>query len=154
MPSDLWRFAENFYQRPGVENACLHLQAQGADVCLLICAAWLDRRNVAFSRSRAEQLSAAAQPWQREVVGALRQIRQAWRKPALSDPALTTLREQVKRLELDAERVQLERLASLSADWPSEDQQPQSCWLDALTLAKTSDDHDALEHMRAAARMS
>ena len=153
MPSDLWRFAEDFYQRPDVENACLHLQAQGADVCLLICAAWLDRRNVAISRSRAEQLSAAAQPWQREVVGALRQLRQAWREPAHSDPALATLREQVKRLELDAERVQLERLASLSADWPSEGGQPLPGWLDALTPAKTGEDRDALEHLRAATLM-
>lgn len=153
MPSDLWRFAEDFYQRPGVENACLHLQAQGADVCLLICAAWLDRRNVAYSRSHAERLSTAAQPWQREVVGALRQLRQAWREPAHSDPALATLREQIKRLELDAERVQLERLASLSADWPSEGGPPQSSWLEALTSTQTSEDRGALEHLRAATLM-
>jgi len=47
MPTDLWRFAETLYQRPGVEAACLQLQAQGADVCVLLCAAWLERRQVA-----------------------------------------------------------------------------------------------------------
>jgi uncharacterized protein (TIGR02444 family) len=153
MPSDLWRFAEAFYQRPGVECACLHLQAQGADVCLLICAAWLEQRGVAYSRSHAEQLSTAAQPWQREVVGALRQLRQGWREPAQRDPALAALREQVKRLELDAERVQLERLASLCTDWPSEGRQSPPGWLDALTPAQTDEDRGALERLRAATLM-
>src|SRR3546814_12836636 len=32
MTTDLWRFAESLYQRPGVEAACLHLQDEGADV--------------------------------------------------------------------------------------------------------------------------
>ena len=47
MPTDLWDFAQRLYARPGVESACLHLQEAGADVCLLLCGAWLERHGIA-----------------------------------------------------------------------------------------------------------
>ncbi|MCK1787400.1 TIGR02444 family protein, partial [Pseudomonas sp. TNT11] len=40
MCADLWSFALSTYARPGVEAACLRLQEQGADVCLLLCGAF------------------------------------------------------------------------------------------------------------------
>ncbi|NQD96701.1 TIGR02444 family protein, partial [Pseudomonas sp. CrR25] len=139
MPADLWRFAEVFYRRPGVETACLQLQDQGADVCLLLCAIWLDQRGAACTPERAERLRATAAPWQHEVVGALRQVRQRWRAAAAHDGALTALREQVKRLELEAEREQLQRLATLASDWPAEAGREPHAWLNAMsaTLAAT-----------------
>ena len=36
MHPDLWRFAEELYRRPGVEAACLQLQAQGADALAIM----------------------------------------------------------------------------------------------------------------------
>lgn len=42
MHTDLWNFALHLYARPGVEAACLALQDEGADVCLLLCGAWLE----------------------------------------------------------------------------------------------------------------
>ncbi|MCY1373953.1 hypothetical protein D9M69_612560 [compost metagenome] len=151
MPADLWRFAEEFYRRPGVEAACLHLQARGADVCLLICAAWLGRRGVSFNAERAECLRSGTQTWQREVVSVLRHVRQAWRTAAHDDNALAALREQVKQLELEAERVQLQRLASLSDDWPIRAAEDLYSWLEALAPQDTEADRDALEQLRAAA---
>ena len=151
MPTDLWRFAEDYYQRPGVEAACLQLQDHGADVCLLICGAWLGRRGVACTAARIERLQAVAQPWQRQVVERLRQLRRDWRDAAQGDDALATLREQVKRLELDAERVQLQRLAALSHAWPSEGEQDPQAWLDALAPTGTQADRDALQRLRIAA---
>ncbi|HBX57414.1 TIGR02444 family protein [Pseudomonas sp. UBA2684] len=151
MPSDLWRFAEDLYQRPGVEAACLHLQSQGADICLLLCGAWLGRRGVSWNAERAECLRNGAQFWQREVVSVLRHVRQAWRTAAHDDSALAALREQVKQLELAAERVQLQRLASLSDHWPTRAAEDLHCWLEALTPLNTAADRDALEQLRAAA---
>lgn len=135
MPADLWRFAEAFYQRPEVEPACLQLQAQGADVCLLICAIWLEVRQVACDDVRAVALSNLAQPWQRDVVQPLRRTRQAWRALAQSDPVLAQLRERLKQLELHAERELLERLAALSQGWPNVTAAEPTNWLEKLAPA-------------------
>ncbi|WPC05373.1 TIGR02444 family protein [Pseudomonas benzenivorans] len=151
MPTDLWRFAEDYYQRPGVETACLQLQDQGADVCLLICAVWLGRRGVACTARRIEQLQAIARPWQRQVVERLRQIRQDWRDAARGDNALAGLREQIKRLELDAERVQMQRLAATSRDWPAESAKDLEAWLGALAPSRTAATDAALQQLRGAA---
>ncbi|MDP3816436.1 TIGR02444 family protein [Pseudomonas sp.] len=149
MPTDLWRFAEELYQRPGVEAACLQLQEQGADICLLLCAAWLDRRQAACSDQRCDVLRSLARPWQEQVVLPLRQLRQGWRAPAQSDKALAQLREQVKRLELSAERELLQRLAAISQDWPSAAAAERGDWLEQLTPEGAS--HDALQVLRVAA---
>lgn len=149
MSTDLWRFAEHLYQRPGIEAACLHLQAEGADVCLLLCAAWLERRKVACSPTHAEQLLRLAEPWQRTVVMPLRQIRQDWRAAAQQDSALAALREQIKRLELDAEREQLERLAAVSDAWTERDES--AAWLEAVAPQLTDKGRDALQQLRTAA---
>jgi uncharacterized protein (TIGR02444 family) len=149
MPTDLWRFAEALYQRPGVEAACLHLQAKEADVCLLLCAAWLEARKIACNNERAATLRNLAQPWQQQVVLPLRQLRQNWREPAQSDSALATLREQIKQLELAAEREQLERLAACTQRWPSGEISAPLNWLESLAPQLAS--RDALQTLRIAA---
>ena len=113
----------------------MQLQAQGADVCLLICAIWLEVRQVACDDVRAVALSNLARPWQRDVVQPLRHARQAWRALAQSDPALAQLREQLKQLELHAERELLERLAALSQSWPNASAGEPPSWLEKLAPA-------------------
>ena len=149
MPPDLWRFAEEFYQRPGVEAACLQMQAQGMDVCLLLCALWLDSRGVPCNAERLQTLRNLAQPWQAQVVAPLRQLRQSWRAAAQDDKALKQLREQVKRLELEAERELVQRLAALSGDWPTSASGQQVDWLMRLTGEVAAP--DALQSLRIAA---
>lgn len=149
MPPDLWRFAEELYQRPGVEATCLQLQAQGMDVCLLLCALWLDARALSWNEARGQALRNLAQPWQTQVVMPLRQLRQNWRAAAQDDSALTALREQVKRLELEAERELLQRLAALSRDWPDAADGQQACWL--ARMAGDAAAPDALQSLRVAA---
>lgn len=151
MSTDLWRFAEDFYRRPGVEPACLQLQAEGADVCLLLCALWLGQRGVACSAARAELLREHTRTWQREVVGALRHLRHSWRGAAQHDSALAALRERVKRLELDAEREQLRRLASLSSAWPDAAEHDPQAWLQALSPDLTETGRATLQCLRSAA---
>lgn len=133
MQEDLWEFALAVYARPGVEGACLRLQEAGADVCLVLTALWLDRRACALDGEGLARLQRASRHWQNMVVRPLRQLRQAWKAASSADESLAALREQLKGLELAAEREQLARLARLAAHWPCRDAQDSGAWLHALT---------------------
>ena len=146
---DLRRFALACYAQPGVESACLELQADGADVCLLLAGAWLECRGVACSAERLAQLRQVADAWQAEVTTPLRRLRQAWRESAKHDAALGALRERVKQLELDAEYIQLDRLQHVAEAWPAE-QRPVD-WLSALCAPLEGDNRAPLEELRRAA---
>ena len=150
MHTDLWNHALALYARPGVETACLALQELGGDVCLLLCATWLQTQAVAIDETRIQALQAVAAPWQRDVITPLRALRRQWREHALADPQLTVLREQVKALELQAERTLLERLARVVQTWPAEAGDSEG-WLARLAPAQARD-HDALQQLRVAAR--
>ena len=150
MQTDLWNYCLNLYARPGVEKACLHLQDQGMDVCLLLCAAWLQERAVACDTSRLGQLKACAEPWQREVVQPLRQLRTHWRKTAVHDDALAALRVQIKSLELEAERTLLRRLESVTLGWPTAQPQDMCDWLLRVASDAGHPDCDALHQLRVA----
>lgn len=147
---DLRRFALACYAQPGAENACLELQAAGADVCLLLAGAWLERRAIACNATRMAQLRAVAEVWQSEVTTPLRSLRQAWREQAKSDGALNTLRERVKQLELDAEYIQLDRLQQVVEPWPEESGSVD--WLSALCATLDGDTRAPQEKLRRAAR--
>lgn len=149
MHTDLWNFALNLYARPGVEAACLQWQEHGGDVCLLLCAAWLNTRAVAPSEQRVQALREVADAWQNDVVKPLRSLRQQWRKAAAEDPQLTSLREKVKGLELEAERVLLERLQGVSEGW-SPALESGADWLQYLAPMGAGLHRDALQKLRAA----
>lgn len=149
MCADLWSFALSTYARPGVENACLHLQTQGADVCLMLCGLWLEQRGVAPELARLQALRQIAGPWQAEVVEPLRQVRTQWRALAQQDAELGALRERVKALELEAERLLLSRLEGVAQGWPMAEVKDQT-WLEGLAAGAANLDHDALHQLRAA----
>lgn len=152
MCADLWSFALSTYARPGCEAACLRMQAQGADVCLLLCGAWLERRAVAPTPERILALKQIAGPWQAQVVGPLRHVRTQWRAMAQQDEAVAALRERVKALELDAERTLLKRLEALAQAWPGDDVAGQPRWLEGLAAEDAANlDHNALQQLRVAA---
>lgn len=146
---DLWRFALALYARPGVEDACLQLQGAGADVCLLLCGAWLESGGVACSPARVAQLQALAEPWTRAVVQPLRGIRSDWRQAAGTDAELALLREAVKALELEAERTLLSRLQEACRPWPPEGQP--AFWLEQLMPIASEENPPALLRLREAA---
>ena len=150
MQTDLWNYCLNLYARPGVEQACLSLQSRGLDVCLLLCAAWLEQRAVALDEARLGQLKACAEPWQREVVQPLRQLRTQWREAATHDDALAALRVQIKSLELEAERTLLRRLESVALGWPTAQPQDTCDWLHRVASDANHPDYDALHTLRAA----
>ncbi|WMI99729.1 TIGR02444 family protein [Pseudomonas chlororaphis subsp. aurantiaca] len=150
MSSDLWSFTLETYARPGVEEACLNLQAAGANVCLLLCAAWLGARGVACTAQRLQQLQTLGQPWHDEVVRPLRQLRTQWRPAASADPELAVLREQVKALELEAERQLLLRLEALAGEWSEDEAQDLTNWLEGLAAEAANLNRDALQALRVA----
>lgn len=150
MHTDLWNHALALYARPGVEEACLSVQALGGDVCLLLCATWLQGRGVALQAERAQALRAIAQPWQTQVVTPLRDLRRQWRTAAQQDPRLAALREQVKGLELQAEKQLLLQLEACAQQWPTGAREPADDWL-AWLAPDQACGHDALERMRVAA---
>ena len=141
---DLWNFAVQLYARPGVESACLQLQDSGCDVCLVLTGAWLEHRGTPCRDDYLQALRDLAQPWQQNVVMPLRQARQQWRTAASQDAELATLREQLKQLELEAERLLLKRLEALTKDWPNES--AGSDWLRHLA----GNDSAALQVLRGA----
>lgn len=146
---DLWRFALACYAQPGVEPACLELQAAGADVCLLLAAAWLERRNAACDEQRLERLKTISNDWQVQVVAPLRALRQHWRQQAANDEELADLRMRVKQLELDAEKVQLRRLQSAAQHWSAGSGSP--AWLEPLCADLRGDTRVAVQTLRHAA---
>ncbi|AOE88074.1 TIGR02444 family protein [Pseudomonas sp. TCU-HL1] len=150
MPSDLWTFALRLYTEPGVEPACLHLQERGADVCLLLTACWLGRRGATFDTARLEALKQVCEPWQEQVVKPLRSLRQNWRAQAQDDPALAGLREQIKALELEAERKLLARLEGAADGWTAGGLEQVEAWLLGSMPRAEKADRDALELLRVA----
>ncbi len=149
MPSDLWDFAQRLYARPGVESACLHLQELGADVCLLLCGAWLERHGVACTSAHLTQLQAIARTWQETVISPLRQLRQNWRAAAQQQAPLAALRQRLQGLELDAEQQLLLALQACVQDWAGDAQSTTPAWLE--TLAGAIATPDALQLLRAEA---
>ncbi|WP_285428482.1 TIGR02444 family protein [Pseudomonas sp. lyk4-R2A-8] len=152
MCADLWSFALSMYARPGIEAACLRLQAQGADVCLVLCGAWLEQRGVIQTAERLQALRQIAGPWQTQVIEPLRQLRVQWRTNAQQDKPLAALRERIKSMELEAERQLLMRLEELIETWSSGERADQQHWLERLAAEDAANlDHDALQQLRVAA---
>jgi uncharacterized protein (TIGR02444 family) len=149
MSSDLWSFSLATYARPGVEHACLHLQSAGANVCLLLCGLWLEQRGTACNEQRVRQLEGLVEPWDVEVVQPLRALRTQWKTLANDDPALKKLREQMKALELEAERHLLWQLEQATLEWPSNEASACKEWLENLAGIAANPNRDALQVLRA-----
>ena len=154
MPSDLWSFTLDFYARPGVEHACLELQANGANVCMVLCGVWLAVHEVPCSAQRLREVRKLAEPWHDDVVRPLRELRSQWKAAARDDSALGALRERVKTLELDAERQLLTNLQALSEAWPAADGQDSEDWLSGLAGDAGRNRRSALQVLRAAAGLT
>ncbi|PMZ85715.1 MULTISPECIES: TIGR02444 family protein [unclassified Pseudomonas] len=150
MSSDLWSFSLSTYAQPGVEPACLQLQSAGINVCLLLCGLWLGERGVAFNEYRLQQLRSVAEPWDADVVRPLRALRVNWKVVAADDGELNALREQVKALELEAERHLLVRLERSALSWPQGEATDLSAWLNGVAADAAHLDRDALHQLRVA----
>ncbi|RON55364.1 TIGR02444 family protein [Pseudomonas frederiksbergensis] len=150
MSADLWSFSLNTYARPGVEGLCLQLQSAGANVCLLLCGLWLERRGVDCTEQRLQALFEVAGPWEVNVVQPLRALRTQWKAAAALDVELKALREQVKNLELESERHLLLQLERTAQSWPQGETTERLAWLEGVAAGAANLDRDALHQLRVA----
>ena len=137
--ADHWRFSLAVYRQDGVAAHCLQLQRRlGLDVNVLLLMLWAARLwGVAPDTAQIAHADETIRAWRDEVVQPLRQLRTRLKSgpsPA-PDQQTNALREGVKQLELDAERVQQDRLAQ---------------WVAAQTAAQTGQDASEKEETHAA----
>lgn len=152
MPSDLWNYALQLYARPGVEQACLQLQDDSADVCLLLCACWLQHHEQRYSAARCAQLQRLAEPWQQQVITPFRRLRQNWPADTQQQPERAAWREQLKDLEQQGEQQLLLQLQACILAWPVLSHAEHGDWLTSLSGKAAA--HDALQRLRVAAKLS
>lgn len=107
----LWDFTLRLYGRPGVPEACLEVQdGLGADVTLLIFAAWVGAaRRARLGADQGQAAAAAVADWHAQIVRPLRAVRRRMKTgPAPAPDADTeSLRDALKRVEIGAERIEL-----------------------------------------------
>lgn len=111
----LWCYSLDNYQREGVEPLLLELQDQfGADINIILACCWLAAQGRLLSRDVLAQAQRQTQAWRRECVQPLRSVRRYLKAVEGQE----VLREQVKGLELEAEREQQRRLFEILETCP------------------------------------
>jgi uncharacterized protein (TIGR02444 family) len=119
--SAFWQFSLAFYARPQVAAACLELQDNaGADVNVMLYLLFLATQMRQVGRDEIARIDALVAAWREQVVLPLRNLRRGLKTGIAPCPVATTepLRSAVKRIELDAERIEqqtMERLAAVES---------------------------------------
>lgn len=110
---DLWDWTLAVYARGGVAEACLDLQDQhGQNTSLLLWAVWAEAADPALLAQAAD----VARRWDGLALTPIRAVRRAL-KPAvegIGDSDRESLRDEVKAVELRAERVLMEALEAMT----------------------------------------
>jgi uncharacterized protein (TIGR02444 family) len=114
----IWDDAQAIYGAPGFAAAALRLQDEhGADACVLIWLLWRGRQGRGANAAELAPVLDAVAAWRVSVIEPLRAARRAMKPVA----AAAALRARVQGLELEAERLHLERLAGFDpAGTPAE----------------------------------
>ena len=98
---------------PDLQRTCLALQDDhDVDVVMALFLLLADRAGLSPTKAGRQALTEAVEPWRAQVVRPLRAVRQ-WQKAQAQTEDEAALRDQVKALELRAERLQLARLCAL-----------------------------------------
>lgn len=109
----IWEWALEAYAQPGVPEACLSLQDDhGQNTSLLLWAVYAEVKDPVLLARAAE----AARAWDATALKPLREVRRSLKAPLppFGDAARQELREEVKAIELSAERLLLETLEGLT----------------------------------------
>jgi uncharacterized protein (TIGR02444 family) len=117
----LWRFSLAFYRQPGVSEACIALQDDcGVDVNLLLFLFWLAAEGRQVTPAEVNQIDETARGWRELTIIPLRRIRRALKGAAtmVSPDRKNALRERIKAVELEAERLQQEAFYALAQAAP------------------------------------
>ena len=125
----LWAWALAAYARPGAAQAALALQDDhGQSVSFLLWAAWA-RPDAALAARGAD----LARAWNQAAIAPLREARRALKAPLppVDEAARSALRESVRAVELEAERVLLTTLEGLG-------ERGERLLIDALGIASSA----------------
>lgn len=109
----IWDWALRAYGQPGVPEACLALQdVHGQNTPLLLWAVWAEVSDPELLARAAD----VARRWDAVCISPIRAVRRNLKAEihGIADPAREGLREDVKAIELRAERVLLETLSDLA----------------------------------------
>ena len=118
--SPFWRFSLRIYGTPGVPAACLTLQdGSGVDVNVLLFGLFAASQGRQLASADVAAIAAAIEPWKLHAVVPLRGVRRFLKDTPAGFEAqdIPALRQRVKMMELEAERLQQE---VLYASWPME----------------------------------
>ena len=118
--ASFWDFSVRTYRKSGVAEACLFLQEQhGVDVNVLLYCCWYGCTRGTLDGPAMERILSFSEPWAENVVRPLRAAR-TWMKTIGCTEAYIAgedcmgLREEIKRAELKAERLQEDRMQELT----------------------------------------
>ena len=124
LEADSWAFALDIYARPGVADACLHLQNEaGIDIMMFLMVAYAAvRHRIWLTPSEFRELDDVCRPWREQIVHPLRAIRSGLKTGPRPAPNSETeqFRSKVKAVELAAERLQNQLLAECLPRRPPE----------------------------------
>ncbi len=109
--SPFWSFSLRIYRQTGVPAACLTLQdGAGVDVNVLLFSLFAATQNRQLSSTDLSAIIAFIEPWRSSVVVPLRGVRRFLREAPQGFEGGDALRQRVKAIELEAERLQQEAL--------------------------------------------
>ncbi len=141
--SPFWTFSLKLYGGKPVPPACLTLQdGAGVDVNVMLFAMYLALSGRRISIGDMAVIEAAVEDWRLSAVVPLRHVRRFLKEPpeAFAHGASAALRDRIKAVELEAERLQQEALYAL---------RPLSQWGDGDAPSRVTAAHNigAYEHL-------
>jgi uncharacterized protein (TIGR02444 family) len=116
-----WRFSLALYGRSGVSDACIVLQDRcGVDVNLLLFLFWLASDDRQLSADEVRMLDDNVRDWRNLTIVPIRDTRRKLKGAAtlVAPEKQEALRNKVKAIELDAERLQQEALYEFTKSGP------------------------------------
>jgi uncharacterized protein (TIGR02444 family) len=122
-----WRFSLQFYKQAGVSDACIALQDHyGLDVNLLLFLFWLASERQTLSADDVKRLDATIRSWRELTIIPIRDARRKLKgaKTFVDPVKQEAFRDQVKAVELSAEKLQQEALYEFTKSGPLGTQAP------------------------------
>jgi uncharacterized protein (TIGR02444 family) len=116
-----WRFSLNFYRQTGVSDACIALQdGCGIDVNLLLFLFWLASEGRQLSAEDVKKLDDQVRSWRELTIIPIRDTRRKLKgaKTFVDPRKQEALRDKVKAVELEAEKLQQEALYAFTQSGP------------------------------------
>jgi len=104
LKNDLWDFALNFYQQPGIEQSCLDLQNEfGLSINRLIFACWGGIQGYDLDSIACDE----ADNWQQEMTHPLRGLRYKVRERKQQESEYDACYQKLRQAELACEQIEL-----------------------------------------------